>query len=318
MILCNLNQLFHLHIQSYIIFNQLKLYNSSIPRHATVAVRSCVFWTCVFSRRLLFVAGSEDHYHLLQIYIANISPFTCWITLEKTNISPFTLENKYLSVANFNLASLLPSMLHKILSKVAITSIWDFGSARFSFSGLTQLAKKITFTNLPISFSWMTGHMRSMLFEHSSLGATKWVIKPYTCKVCMNTSSSIYLMKEGKKFIFLVREDACWPNMLMVLWTWLLVLIIEYVDHIYHVVISWALSGHWGYNKPEMFISLLGRIERNVSYDCWCCAIIEPVFVVSIDGSRTRWKCERCFWQCAVCDFCNEIHLTARDWPIED
>ncbi|WZY88192.1 hypothetical protein YC2023_044927 [Brassica napus] len=60
-----------------------------------------------------------------------------------------------------------------------------------------------------------------------------------------------------------------------------------------------------------MFMSLLERIDRNVSYDCWCSAIIEPVFVVSIDGSRTRWKCDRCFWQCAASDFCNEIHLTA-------
>ena len=56
----------------------------------------------------------------------------------------------------------------------------------------------------------------------------------------------------------------------------------EYVDPMYHMITSWALSGHWGYDKPEMFMFLLGRI------DCWCSAIIEPVFVVSIDGSRIR------------------------------
>nr|VDC66466.1 unnamed protein product [Brassica rapa] len=52
-----------------------------------------------------------------------------------------------------------------------------------------------------------------MLLEHSGFSAINWVIqRPSTCEVCMNTSSSIYLMKEGKKIILLVREDACWPN----------------------------------------------------------------------------------------------------------
>ena len=92
----------------------------------------------------------------------------------------------------------------------------------------------------------------------------------------------------------------------------------EYVDRMYHMITSWALSGHWDYGKPEMFMSLLERIDPNVSYDCWCSAIIERVFVVSIYGSRTQWKCDRCLWQCSAWDFCNEIHLTARDWPIGD
>ena len=69
----------------------------------------------------------------------------------------------------------------------------------------------------------------------------------------------------------------------------------EYFDQMYHMITSWVLFGHWGYGKPEMFMSLLERIDPNVCYDCWCSTIIEPVFVVSIDGSRTRWKCDRCF-----------------------
>ncbi|KAL0724368.1 hypothetical protein Bca4012_038967 [Brassica carinata] len=39
-----------------------------------------------------------------------------------------------------------------------------------------------------------------------------------------------------------------------------------------------------------MFLSLLERINANVSYACWCSKIEEPVFVVSIDGSRTKWR----------------------------
>ena len=58
----------------------------------------------------------------------------------------------------------------------------------------------------------------------------------------------------------------------------------EYVDRMYHLITSWALTGHWGYDKHELFMSLLERIDPNVSYDCWCSRIIEPVFVVSIDG----------------------------------
>ncbi|CAG7888997.1 unnamed protein product [Brassica rapa] len=92
----------------------------------------------------------------------------------------------------------------------------------------------------------------------------------------------------------------------------------EYVDRMYHMTTSWALSGRLGYDKPEMFMSLLERTYPNVCYDCWFSAIIEPVFVVSIYGSRTHWKCNCCFWQCAAWDFCNEIHLTARGWPIGD
>ncbi|CAN6999733.1 unnamed protein product [Brassica oleracea var. botrytis] len=61
----------------------------------------------------------------------------------------------------------------------------------------------------------------------------------------------------------------------------------EYVDRMYHMITSWALICHWGYDKPGMFMSLLQRIDPDMSYDCWCSRIVEPVFVVSIDGSRT-------------------------------
>ncbi|CAN7135666.1 unnamed protein product [Brassica rapa subsp. narinosa] len=167
-------------------------------------------------------------------------------------------------MGNFSLASLPPSMLHKILSKVAITSLRDFG-------------------------------------KHSGLDATNKVIqRSSTYEVYMNTSSSIYLMKEGKKIILLVREDAY--GMMNLAFS---------VDHR-------GLVHNYPAFTREYVDQMYHEIDRNVSYDCWCSAIIEPVFVVSIDGSRTRWKCDRCFWQCAASDFCNEIHLTACDWPIED
>ncbi|CAN7093588.1 unnamed protein product [Brassica rapa subsp. narinosa] len=41
----------------------------------------------------------------------------------------------------------------------------------------------------------------------------------------------------------------------------------EYVDQMYRMITSLALSGQRSYDKPEIFMSLLGRIDRNVSYD---------------------------------------------------
>ncbi|CAF1707746.1 BnaC03g75190D [Brassica napus] len=45
-------------------------------------------------------------------------------------------------MANFNLASLPPSVLHKILSKVAKTSIWDFGCAKVAFPGFNAVGRE--------------------------------------------------------------------------------------------------------------------------------------------------------------------------------
>ncbi|KAF3536253.1 hypothetical protein F2Q69_00024094 [Brassica cretica] len=92
----------------------------------------------------------------------------------------------------------------------------------------------------------------------------------------------------------------------------------EFVDRMNYMITTSVFSGYWDYEKPQVFMSLLERIDPNVSHDCWCSAVIESVFVVSLDGSRTRWTCDCCFWQCAAWDFCNDIHLTAANWPIED
>ncbi|CAF2156894.1 unnamed protein product [Brassica napus] len=45
-------------------------------------------------------------------------------------------------MANFNLDSLSPSMLHKILSKVATTSIRDLGCARVAFPGFNAIGRE--------------------------------------------------------------------------------------------------------------------------------------------------------------------------------
>ncbi|CAF2320100.1 unnamed protein product [Brassica napus] len=45
-------------------------------------------------------------------------------------------------MSNFNLASLPPSMLHKILSKVATSHLRDFSSARVAFPGFSQIGRE--------------------------------------------------------------------------------------------------------------------------------------------------------------------------------
>ncbi|CAF2098541.1 unnamed protein product [Brassica rapa] len=92
----------------------------------------------------------------------------------------------------------------------------------------------------------------------------------------------------------------------------------QHVDEMFQIINSWDLTGYWNYEKPPMFLSVAERIDPNVPHDCWFSNLDPPMFVVSLNGSRLHWKCDRCFWNCAAWDFCNDIHLTARAWPIED
>ena len=234
-------------------------------------------------------------------------------------------------MANFNLASLPPSTLRKILSKVATTSIRDFGSARVAFSGSNAVGREDHFyksVDLIFLNDWTyeVNVVRTFKLKCYQLGNPEAIYLRGMYEYFI-----LRLLDEGREKIHLAGDRGC---MLAKYVDGMMNLPFsvdhrglihnypaftrEYVDQMYHMITSWALSGHWGYNKPEMFMSLLGRIDRNVSYDCWCSTIIEPVFVASIDGSRTRWKCDHCFWQCAAWDFCNVIHLTACNWPIED
>ncbi|WZZ69970.1 hypothetical protein YC2023_081340 [Brassica napus] len=205
-------------------------------------------------------------------------------------------------MANFNLASLPPSMLHKILSKVATTSIRDFGCTRVSFPGFNAVGREDYFyksADLIFFNDWLdqVNGVRTFRLKCYQLGNPEAIYLRGMYEYFI-----LHLLDEGREKIHLAGERGCllakyvdgmmnlafnidhrglvhnYPDFTR-----------EYADRMYHMIASWWLSGHWGY-----------------------------VFVVSIDGSRTRWKCDRCFWQCAAWDFCNEIQLTAHDWPIGD
>ncbi|CAF1708739.1 unnamed protein product [Brassica napus] len=178
-------------------------------------------------------------------------------------------------MSNSNLASLPPSMLHKILSKVATSHLRDFSSARIAFSEFNQIGRE----------------------EYFYRSADLFNLNDWIDEVNALRTFRLRCYQAGNLEAIYIRE---------------------FVDRMNYMITTSLSSGHWGYEKPKVFMSLLERINPNVSHDCWCSAVIEPVFVVSLDGSRTRWTCNRCFWQCAAWDFCNEIHLTAGHWPIED
>ncbi|KAH0875558.1 hypothetical protein HID58_072920 [Brassica napus] len=185
---------------------------------------------------------------------------------------------------NWNLASLPNSIIHQILSKVAKNK---------EVNALTTLRLRCYHFGNPEAI-----YLRGM-YEFFML----------------------HLVHEGREKIRLVGERGCllekyvdgmmnlafsvddrglvhnYPNFTR-----------EHVDRMSHIITAPELSGHWDYDKPGMFLSVFERIDANVSY-----AAEEPVFVVSIDGSRTKWLCENCFWQSAAYRLCSEIHLTARE-----
>ncbi|WZZ45301.1 hypothetical protein YC2023_041560 [Brassica napus] len=225
-------------------------------------------------------------------------------------------------MSNSNLASLPPSMLHKILSKVATSHLRDFSSARIAFSEFNQIGREEYFYRSADLFN-----LNDWIDEVNALRTFR--LRCY--QAGMSEFFVLHLLDEGRGKIRLAGERG-------LLWAkyvdGMLNLAFsvdaggfvhnypsfsrEFVDRMNYMITTSLSSGHWGYEKPKVFMSLLERINPNVSHDCWCSAVIEPVFVVSLDGSRTRWTCNRCFWQCAAWDFCNEIHLTAGHWPIED
>ncbi|CAH8369628.1 unnamed protein product [Eruca vesicaria subsp. sativa] len=189
-------------------------------------------------------------------------------------------------MANLKLASLPSSMLHKIIFIVARSSVWEVSCAQVAFPGFSVGGREDYFyksANLIFMKDWID--VVNAVIQRSSTG-----------EICMSSSSSIYLIKEKKKIhlaskrgFLLVRYVDDMMNLAFCADDRGLVhkypaFTLEYVDWLYHMITSWVLSGHWGYDKPKMFMSLLQRIDPNVSNDCSCSRIIEPVFVISLDG----------------------------------
>ncbi|KAH0868068.1 hypothetical protein HID58_075090, partial [Brassica napus] len=210
---------------------------------------------------------------------------------------------------------LLEASIKSPLSGVATSHLRDFGSTRIAFSEFNQIGREEYFYRSADLFN-----LNDWIDEANALRTFR--IRCYQAGVY--EFFVLHLLDEGREKIRLAGERG-------LLWAkyvdGMLNLAFsvdargfvhnypsfsrEFVDRMNYMITTSLSSGHWGYEKPEVFMSLLERINPNVSHDYWCSAVIELVFVVSLDGSRTRWTCNP--W-----DFCNDIHLTAGHWPIED
>ncbi|CAN6863768.1 unnamed protein product [Brassica oleracea] len=183
-------------------------------------------------------------------------------------------------MSNCNLASLPPFMLYKILSKVATSHLRDFGSARIAFSGLRcYQAGNLEAIYIRGMYEFFVLHLLDEGREKIRLAGERGLLWAKYVDGMLNLAFSV----DARVFVH------NYPSFSR-----------EFVEQMNYMITTSVSSGHWGYEKPEVFMSLLERINPNVSHDCWCSAVIEPVFVVSLDGSRTRWTCNSCFWQCAA------------------
>ncbi|CAH8356863.1 unnamed protein product [Eruca vesicaria subsp. sativa] len=216
-------------------------------------------------------------------------------------------------MSNFNLASLPPSMIHKILSKVETSHIRDFGSERVDFSGFNQIGRGEYFYRFADLFNlngWIdeanaVRTFRLRCYQSVNLEAI-YMRGMYEFFV-------LHLLDEGREKFHLASERGF---LLAKYVDGMMNLAIsvddrglvhnypsfsrDFFDRMNYMITTSVFLGHWNYEKPEVFMCILERIDLNVLHNCWCSAVIEPVFVVSLDGSRTRWRCNHCFWQCAA------------------
>ncbi|CAH8361709.1 unnamed protein product [Eruca vesicaria subsp. sativa] len=222
-------------------------------------------------------------------------------------------------------------MLHKILCKVLMIGIRNFGCARIAFPGFNEVGRDDHFyrsADLIFFNDWAN--------EVNAIRAFK--VKCYR----LDNPEAIYLrgmyeyfflhlLDEGREKIHRAGERGCVLAQFVDVMMNLAFSVDcrgivhnypaftrQHVDEMFQIITGWEIGHNWDYEKPPTFISVTERIDPNVPHSCWCSNLDPLMFVVSLDGSRLRWKCDHCFWNCADWNFCYAIHLTARAWPIED
>ncbi|CAG7894688.1 unnamed protein product [Brassica rapa] len=178
-------------------------------------------------------------------------------------------------MSNSNLASLPPSMLHKILSKVATSHLRDFGSARIAFSGFNQIGREEYFYRYADIFN-----LNDWIDEANALRTFR-----LRCYQAGNLEA-IYIQGMYEFFILHLLDEGrgkiCLAGERGLLWA-------KYVDGMLNLSFSVDARG-FVHNYPSFsreFVDQMNyMITTSVSSDHW----------VSLDGSRTRWTCNRCFW----------------------
>ncbi|KAF2563418.1 hypothetical protein F2Q70_00015730 [Brassica cretica] len=123
-------------------------------------------------------------------------------------------------MSNSNLASLPPSMLHKILSKVATSHLRDFGSAKIAFSGFNQIGREEYFYRSADLFN-----LNDWIDEANGLSTFR-----LRCYQAGNLEA-IYIRG-------FVHNYPCFSS--------------EFVDRMNYMITTSVSSGHWGYEKSEL------------------------------------------------------------------
>uniref|UniRef100_A0A0D3BUZ2 Uncharacterized protein n=1 Tax=Brassica oleracea var. oleracea TaxID=109376 RepID=A0A0D3BUZ2_BRAOL len=104
-------------------------------------------------------------------------------------------------------------MLHKILSKVATSHLRDFGSPRIAFSEFNEIGREEYFYRSADLFNlndWIDEANALRTFRLRCYQAGN--LEAIYMRGMYESSSSIYLIKEGEKSVLLVREDCCGPT----------------------------------------------------------------------------------------------------------
>ncbi|KAF3595958.1 hypothetical protein DY000_02022898 [Brassica cretica] len=140
-------------------------------------------------------------------------------------------------MSNSNLASLPPSMLHKILSKVATSHLRDFGSARIAFSEFNQIGREEYFYRSADLFNlndWIDEANALRTFrirEKIRLAGERGLLGAKYVDGMLNLAFSV----DARGFVH------NYPSFSR-----------EFVDRMNYMITTSLSSGHWGYEKPEM------------------------------------------------------------------
>ncbi|KAL0791550.1 hypothetical protein Bca101_007796 [Brassica carinata] len=165
-------------------------------------------------------------------------------------------------MANFNLASLPPSMRHKILSKVATNHLRDFKEYFYQSADLIGLNDWIeevhavrTFRHKCYQSDPQAIYLRGM-YEFFVLH----LLDEEREKICFAGEKGFFLAKyvDGMLNLAFSVDDIGlvhnYPSFGR-----------ECVDRMDRMIATSICSGHWGYEKPDIFMSLLERIDPSVS-----------------------------------------------------
>ncbi|KAF8101312.1 hypothetical protein N665_0207s0008 [Sinapis alba] len=184
-------------------------------------------------------------------------------------------------MSNSNLASLPPSMLHNILSRIATSHLWDFGSARVALFGFNQVTREEYFYRSVGLFhlnDWIDEvnvvrifKLRCYQFGNPEAIYMRGMYEFFVFHLLDEGRDKIYLA--GERGLLLAKYVDGMLNLAFSVDDRGLVhnyhsFTREFIDRMYQMITTSIFSGHWTYEKPEMFIIHLTVVtdQLKISY----------------------------------------------------